>query len=449
MEHILQAGFGRCCITPEESVPLQGYGNVMRRMSNNVLSDLYTTCVAFTDAQGQTLLLFHNDLASSGEEISTPARQKISAATGIPTSHILVAATHTHSAPAYAQQSAPCIQRYNDFLWERMLEASQQALADRQPVSVQIAKENTEHLNFVRHYILDDGSYKGDNFGVSRTGAYVGHTTEADPEMRLIRLVRKEKRDIWLVNWQCHPHRTGGSKKYDVSSDIIGVMRQELEAQTDCLFAYFTGGAGNLNPFSRIPEENIYEDYLQSGKALAKHARKAAEKLTDIHSGKLTLTENLHTQPICRPDTALYEQALLIKKEWERVGDFKALIPQCEAIGINSPYAANSIVRRFQAKVQKLNVPMYAFAMGGIAFITAPYEMFDTNAKYIRDNSPFPMTFVITCANDADAYIPSAYGYIHGCYEADNSWFAPGTGEVLAKMYVDMLKDIHKTQEGK
>ena len=445
MDNQLKVGFGRQCITPLEPVPLQGYGNVMRRISNNVLSDLYTTCIAFTDAAGETVLLFHNDLTSSGEEICVPIRDAIHQATGIPISHILIAATHTHSAPACGQLSAPCIVRYNQYLLEQMVKAAQAALEDRGPATLQVARCDTKDLNFVRHYVLEDGSYKGDNFGTSRKSPYAGHTTLADPEMRLVKLQRQNAKDIWLVNWQCHPHRTGGSKKYDVSSDIIGVMRQEIEEQTDCLFAYFTGGAGNLNPFSNIKTENVYADYLESGKALADHAMKGAANFQNVRAGRILLEERIHWQPINRPDASLYEKACVIKERWEAEGDFKALIPQCDAAGINSPYAANSIVRRYRAKVDQLKMPMYAFAIGDVAFITAPYEMFDTNARYIRENSPFPMTIVVSCANDANAYVPSAYGYIHGCYEADNSWFAPGTGEILAQMYVQMLKEIYES----
>ena len=56
----LYIGFGRTCITPAESVPLAGYGNTSRRMSKRVLSDIYSTCIAFRDMEGSTVLLFHS-----------------------------------------------------------------------------------------------------------------------------------------------------------------------------------------------------------------------------------------------------------------------------------------------------------------------------------------------------------------------------------------------------
>ena len=96
-----RVGYARSCITPTEPVPLGGYGNVLTRYCDSVLIDIYTTCIAFTDEQDNTVLLFHNDLGSSGEEITIPIRKAVSKATGVPENHIHLAPTHSHSAPAY------------------------------------------------------------------------------------------------------------------------------------------------------------------------------------------------------------------------------------------------------------------------------------------------------------------------------------------------------------
>ena len=85
---------------------------------------------------------------------------------------------------------------------------------------------------------------------------------------------------------------------------------------------------------------------------------------------------------------------------------------------------------------------MYAFSVGDVAFITAAYEMFDTNGKYIRDFSPFKATVVATCANGYTSYIPSAYGYLNECYEADSAQVPAGAGERLAQRYIKMLESM-------
>ena len=434
-------GFARVCITPEESVPLGGYGNVMTRMSQNVLSDIFSICLCLSDGE-ETVLLFENDLIASGEEITVPIRRAVSEKTGLPVSHILIGATHSHSAPDYRVSGVPCVERYKEFLKEKMLVCAEAALADRKPAEMFFAFGKTKNLNFVRHYVTESGGYKGDNFGDLDHSPYVCHTTEADPSMRIVKFAREGGKDVLLVNWQCHPHRTGGSRKYDVSADIIGVLRDELSEKTGSEVIYFTGGAGNLNPTSRIKEENLYQNYLESGHALAMHALDALKNTVPAKTGKLRVLEKLHQEPLNRPGEEKLRQAEEIDAIWKRTNDYMGIIEKCNACGINSPYAASSLLGKHRMPFDRLNVPMYAVSFGDAAFVTAPYEMFDTSAKYIRDFSPFPMTVVASCANDDNTYVPSAYACFHGCYETDATLFRPGTAEVFAQMYVKMLEAL-------
>ena len=86
---------------------------------------------------------------------------------------------------------------------------------------------------------------------------------------------------------------------------------------------------------------------------------------------------------------------------------------------------------------------MYAFSIGDIAFITAPYEMFDTNAKYIRDFSPFPMTIISTCTNGANGYLPVSYAFEYDAYEVSITKFVRGTAEKTAEEHIRLLNEIY------
>lgn len=76
----------------------------------------------------------------------------------------------------------------------------------------------------------------------------------------------------------------------------------------------------------------------------------------------------------------------------------------------------------------------------GVAVV--PYEMFDTNGMYIKENSPFQMTFVATCANGGYGYFPSLVACKNGGYEPDTGKYEHGSAEILADLYVQMLKDL-------
>ena len=162
------------------------------------------------------------------------------------------------------------------------MKAAEDALADRKPATMFAGKSETDGINFVRHYYMDDGSVVTDNHGTTAGKKILSHTTEVDEEMRVLVFKREGGKDVVLANWQSHPHITGGSTKTSFSADIIGMFRMYLEQETDCLFAYYQGGAGNINPNSRIKEENANPDrnYKVHGQLLTQTCLQAMENMT-------------------------------------------------------------------------------------------------------------------------------------------------------------------------
>ncbi len=388
----LQVGFGREDITPDYSVLLGGYSG---RWNSQVLDHVYATCLAFTDDDNNTILAFHMDLISFGGTVLPFARKAVSEAVGLPIDNIMVCCTHTHSAPSVSSTEG-VMEDYAEFLEEKMIAAAKAALEDRKPSQMFATKTTLTGLNFVRHYYMNDGSVVGDNFGDPEGKTYVKHVKDADNEMQLVRFEREGGKDVVLVNWQVHPIRTAHTRNtFDLSSDVVGSMRSVLESQMDCYMAYFTGGSGNLDPTSRITSENITSDYIEQGTMMAQKAILACDNMTQMNTGKVQ---------ILRKD--MEQSALQIKKD----------------------------------------IRMYAFSIGDVAFITAPYEMFDTNGKFIKDNSPFDITFIATCANGYNGYIAAEWAYAYDSYEVGTANWNKGTAESLADGYVDMLKELYPTR---
>lgn len=436
-----QAGYSRVCITPTESVPLAGYGNTSKRMSQSVTSDLYTTCVAFTDEDGQSALIVTNDLILTQASWALPARKAMSEATGVPLDHILVSATHTHSGPDMGNTNHDSILRYRRQIVDWMTQAAVAAMSDRKTAKLYSGTTQIEKVNFVRHYVLDNGTYIGDNFGDPKSGNIVGSTTEADRTMQLVRIARDEGKDIILANWQTHPHRAGGANRFDITADIVGAMRDEMELLTGCHFAYFSGAGGNINTRSRIKELNLEGDHSACGKYMAQHAAAALNSLQPINIGKIRSSHQVKTVDNNHSMDHLAELGLQLRKEWERTGDHIACREAGRPYGIHSPYHASAIYNKSKMSKSQ-DMELSVLSVGELAFVSAPYEMFDTNGQQIKWGSPFPTTFICTCANDYINYIPSAYGYQHGCYEADCTPLAAGTGEVLAMEYITMLAKL-------
>jgi hypothetical protein len=91
------------------------------------------------------------------------------------------------------------------------------------------------------------------------------------------------------------------------------------------------------------------------------------------------------------------------------------------------------------------SMELHTMTVDGVSFIFAPFEMFGVTGREIKDNSPFDMTFVVTCSENPEGhmgYMPHEYGCEEGFYEYDVTKFARGTAEDLAKTYVELLTEM-------
>ena len=221
-----RVGYGKANITPETGVPMGGYGRSDQRISTGTLSYLWATCIAITDADDNTILLYGLDLCNSAEAYNHFAVD-VSKATDVPIDNIVMSASHTHSAPDYSMGEIPGISEALAKLKKGLVKAAEDAMEDRKEAKMFVGSVKTEGMNFVRHYICNDGTYCGDNFGSSASG-YAGHATDADPMLQLVKFVREGDNDVYLTNFQTHPHQTGGSSQFNISADVVGEYRANM-----------------------------------------------------------------------------------------------------------------------------------------------------------------------------------------------------------------------------
>lgn len=448
MEKQLLAGFCRKDITPAGAVPMGGFGDDLRRLSEGVLDPICGTCVALTDEDGETALLFSVDFINATTKMTKGLRERVSKLTGVPEDHIMLCSTHTHSGPSVSHTDQTIIQHYNDFVEAMLTEAALAALADRAPAQLYVGRGYTEKLNFVRHYKLSDGTYGGDNFGNFRDNPIVDHASPVDNEMQLIRLARAGKPDIVLMNWQGHAKMSGTAdtpfgRQYRkwLSADYIGYVRKHLEAATGSCVMYFTGASGNVNVHSYIREETPVYTPDSMGMLLSKCAQKVLQDMAPAKAGKLSFCRRMPQFPVDHSDDPLVEKA---KEVWQLWGKD---IPACKALarqeGFNSAYTCMHIISRSKQNESR-PMELNTIALGDIAFATAPYEMFCANGKAIKDGSPFEMTFICTCSNASHNYLASDFAFTHGCYEVDSRLYPRGTAEKLVENYLEMLREQHE-----
>ena len=438
-----RVGYGKENITPDGPVGMGGYGKSDQRISTGVLSYLYVTCIAITDADDNTILIYGMDLCGCGD--ATKFRPNISDATGVPVDNIMVSASHTHSAPDYGVNTGHQGAALNK-LKNGLIKAAETALEDRKEAKMYGGSIETEGMNFVRHYLMNDGTYAGDNFGSTASG-YKQHVHRADPMLQLVKFVREGDKDIYLTNFQTHPHQTGGSGKFDLSADIVGEYRLNMEKELGCEVLYFSGGGGNINSRSRIAEENTTADFREWGKKMAKYAQQV--EFTELATGKVQASQTEFEGSINHNDDAAAAICSDLRNKWN---NGEITYAQVREIGLtygldlNSPYHAGAIASR-ASMGNYSSFTIWAFSFGDVGFVAAPYEMFDTNGTFIKENSPFAMTVIATLSNQSNGYFPSQFAFdVSGGYECDTTKYVPGTAEKLANTYLDMLEQQHNNQ---
>jgi len=330
---------------------------------------------------------------------------------------------------------------YDKYLYTEA-EMFKMALEDQSPATISIGRTETENLNFVRHYVMNDDSFAGDNFGDWSSGIK-GYAEENDPGMQIIKFTRpaEDKKDIIMVNWQGHPSLTGGILTLDMSADYVGATRQQVEYQTKANFVFFQGASGNQNVISYIPGDSRTTDYQEFGKFLTEYIISGLEDMTPVEVGEV---HTLHHTQMCEVNREMedhLDDALRIQELYSRTDrDTGNVLAQ--QLGFSSVYHANGVVTRSKIEENELPLELNVYAFGDISFVAAPYEMFAKHGMQIKEGTPYEMTFVSALTNGHEGYLPTEFAFQFGCYESHTTRFTGDTGTKCAEAFISMLETM-------
>lgn len=423
----LQAGFGRADVSPLTPAPMGGYGDSDTRLSSHIMDETYATCVALKFGE-ETFLIFTVDAISCQDSVANRLRDSIKSELGIPQSNVIVGATHTHSGADWnGSTSSGC------------LKAAEDAIADLAPATMLAGTTKLEGMNFVRHYLMNDGTYFGSNFGSTESG-FKAHALDVDNELSLIKLDRGDKKDILMVNWQAHPASAARQQDYNgISADFVGYARKKIEMEAGVNFAYYTGPSGNVNPRSQIDGETpaTSSTYQSYGATLGE---KIIEAMNNLQAAEVTDTKTANNKFVVEVDHSwdhMAAEAAKVVGVWKQQG-LEAGHKLAREYGFSSAYHANAITSRSIYKGEQTKT-LTALRVGNVAFINNDYEMFCDHGQYVKENSPYDVTFVIT---GCSGYIANEAAYDYRSYESDTSPYVKGTGEKLAEEMARLLNTM-------
>ncbi len=441
----LYVGYGRENISPTEPAALSGYADVLGRMSTKVRDDLFASCTAFRDEDGNTALLYTLDLHSISVGLAEYLHRLIEAETGVSKDNIILNVTHTHAAPATdLLGSDTYLKGYAAIFFDGIVNSAKAALDDLSECTGLFAGTlEINNMNFIRRYECEDGSYASVTTKI--TSPRVAYETDVDNHMPIVKFVREGKKDIILANWAAHCDTVSGSDaeeaRTSVSADYISAIRSTVESKTDSYISVHMAASGDVNPSSRLEGAADFPGTTQYGRTLGFSIIDGLETLEELEidgSVKMLTTDVRVTVDHSRDDEAAAATQALELFNQGNIAASDAIILRN---GFNDIYEAMMISGKSKRGVyQRINVSV--LSIGNIAFGVAPYEMFTDNGRNVKNagaDKDYDLTFMCAYSNGMIGYIPTELAFEHGEYEVYSCQFVKGTAEQLQNEIIRLL----------
>ena len=435
-------GYSIVSILPTESgLRMSPWGNPNGRVTDGSVGfEIMATIVAITDEQNNTVLMITMDLQSIPDMYADLFTRSISAATGVPADQIYIAATHTHNCPSLTTGEQGN-SRYGAQVTTALVKGAVNAMADRSAATMKTGQFETDGMNYTRNYYYylnndktTDPIYYGDQYGQSpQNGETIYRVRQGDETMHMIEFTRTGKQPVLIVNWRAHPHRSGGMWKYSSDADVIGATRTYFQNNTNYLFAYYQGAAGNMNTTSRISGQTYKSGKIaEYGNELGRQiVTNGIPKLKTAATGLIQTSSIVYAAAVNHDDEIYYENAMRLweyhKSNPDKMDTYAEQIAEANSLnpdgtrkyeGVYTVYHAQQIISRHNLGETR-NVALNTFSIGkSVAFCTSAGEIWDRVSEELElERSSFPETWFIGYCDGGVGYIPYGVAGNYPSYE--------------------------------
>jgi neutral ceramidase len=432
----LKAGFSTICITPSTTQFLDGYPLGLR-FSTGVDTDLFSSSL-YVENNGERWLAIGLDLLFVDKDTAMAIRRGIESQTGLSAERILVAATHTHSAPV-SRGPFPFYRddqrRHPDHVYlqqviDRTILSGLEAVANARPAKIGFG--------------LADSSEVGGNRRVA------GGTADLEVPVLAIREVSGNTLLGVLLIVSVHPTVLHEDSTV-ISGDFPGHARKMLQQRFGGIpVVYLTGAAGNQSP-RYYAHANTVAEASRLGGLLADSVIKVIEKMDFETDPQLAFarTEVAHLPFNHFPAvSAALEREECYRVRFEEMrakeGNTRATrTAETDWFGATrmrqlAELKASGDLERESAG-NCLPAEIQLFRIGESVLVTWPGEVFVEYALALRER--FPRCRLITYANGhTQGYLVTAEAVAEGGYEASAATFkSPESPQILFQATVELL----------
>lgn len=248
-------------ITPRRPTPLAGFAHRKNAPYEGIDHPLALKATWFSAGDTHALLVVADVLWWAPEQVDG-LRAQIASRWPVAEDHIVLHATHTHSAPqtgrTFTESLGSWDDEWIDLVTSRLFEVAGAAWEARTPATIRRGR-GTSKIGVNRRVVL---------------GIEPPESGMADQELVVLRIDAEGSDDplAILVHHACHPTTAGVTR---VSSEFPGVLAERL-ADTGAMIAYLQGTCGDINPRSfidRVERTMDDADVVAIGEELAADVR--------------------------------------------------------------------------------------------------------------------------------------------------------------------------------
>ncbi|MDD3213125.1 MAG: neutral/alkaline non-lysosomal ceramidase N-terminal domain-containing protein [Eubacteriales bacterium] len=405
-------------ITPRGPVYLMGYAARWGRKTRGEVHDPIYTKALYLQKGGERLLLITADLCELTYDVCSRMRQKIAEATGVP--HVVIALTHTHSAPNTAPQAAEddYDPQWLEWVLGRMTEAALEAIASPTEALVSAAQTVVQEVGKNR-----------------RPGK-----TVTDPTLTVLAFTGKGGEVVTLlVNYACHATVLDGNS-YAISADYPGFLYRQLEARCPGAMVQFTNGAAgdiNIGYSSDATALGVPMDFRTFAVAEQK-AAVLSEKIAEMLKTMPEPVDDLQVIPFAvdyplrknRPTAqALRAELAKLAAEADAAPDGEAR----QAKKLKWIYAMCLLqTQTGVGEGETKSTESMLLKIGDALLVTTPTELFAEGGMAVKAALPQGHPAVVLgYANGYVAYLPTPEAMREGGYEAETTPFAETAMQTL------------------
>ncbi len=449
MRTTLKAASASANITPPLGTRIPG--GFRPRYAENVDDELFAKAVVIDNGTTR-IAIVTCDLIAIPEKVADVAKARIADRCDIPAAHVMVNATHTHTAVAIADllgvDEDP---GYTEWVPLKIADAVELAVWRLKPARVGFASVNEERITFNRRWHMKDGTVRF-NPGIENPDL-VEPTGTIDPELAMMFVEATDDGTPISAVANFSLHYIGTNNVNALSADYFGHFDQLMKRYLGdtCISLLWNAASGQINntDFSGRTKWTAsgHQQAVKMANVLAGHFI-VEKQLMEMHetldlSGDLA-TLTFQRKRITDEDLKVAEQVLSVPQGTDHAyetGPFSWVVGQPIPHALVDVYALEC--QRLAQLPAQMTAPIQVIRLGEAAIVALPGEVFVETGMNIKSKSDANPTFLVSLANGYIGYICTDKALTQeGGYEtwaAKSSLPAVGTAPTMEALVASML----------